>query len=172
MQMASLFKLVLAAALVVSFSTATKAETLEESIECLAKNMYFEARNQSLRGIIAVGQVTINRLSDIRFPNTICEVVKQGPTSRWWRSKGKVVPLRHQCQFSWYCDGKSDNIPSQDKDLYSIILALAFKIATSDWKDITGGATHYHADYVYPEWASTKKQTIVVGNHIFYRWEK
>lgn len=148
------------------------ARDIDKHVECLAKNMYFESRNQPFRGMLAVGQVTMNRVSDDRFPDTICEVVEQGPTSKWWRSKGKIVPLRNRCQFSWYCDGKSDNIPSQDRDLYSIIRAMAFKIATASWKDITYGSTHYHADYVHPEWASSKTQTITVANHIFYRWER
>ena len=50
---------------------------------------------------------------------------------------------------------------------------IAFKVyyANSRW-DFTDGATHYHADYVKPAWASSKTKTITVGNHIFYRWEK
>ena len=80
--------------------------------KCLADNMYFEARNQSWRGIVAVGMVTLNRVNDKRFPEILCEVVKQGPISKWWlEQKGKIVPIRHKCQFSWYCDGKSDKIP-------------------------------------------------------------
>lgn len=148
-------------------------ETFEESVTCLADNMYWEARNQPFRGLLAVGQVTMNRVADPRYPNSVCEVVKQGPTSRWWLEKhNKVVPIRHKCQFSWYCDGKSDNIPRQDADLYSIISALAFKLVTWSFRDTTYGSTHYHADYVLPDWASSKIQTITVGNHIFYRWEK
>ena len=38
--------------------------------------------------------------------------------------------------------------------------------------DITEGATHYHADYVYPTWRKTKTKTIEIEDHIFYRWEK
>jgi spore germination cell wall hydrolase CwlJ-like protein len=149
------------------------AEPINDSTVCLAKNLYFEARNQTFKGMIAVGHVTINRVKDSRFPNTVCEVVTQGPTSRWWKEKhNKSIPIRHKCQFSWYCDGKSDEIPSQDVQLYSIILELAYRMLTSEWKDITDGSTHYHADYVNPDWASSKTKTIMVGNHIFYRWEK
>ena len=149
------------------------AEAFEDSVECMAQNMYFEARNQPFKGMLAVGQVTMNRVADSRYPNTVCEVVKQGPTSRWWLEKhNKVVPLKHKCQFSWYCDGKSDKISSKDAKLYSIIRALAVKLVSWSWKDITYGSTHYHANYVLPEWASSKVQTITVGDHIFYRWEK
>ena len=72
--------------------------------ECLADNIYFEARNQGFAGWVAVAQVTLNRVRDDRFPNTICEVVKQGLTYE------SGFPIRDKCQFSWYCDGKSDTI--------------------------------------------------------------
>ena len=72
--------------------------------ECLAENIYFEARNQGFAGWVAVAQVTLNRVRDDRFPNTICEVVKQGLTYE------SGFPIRDKCQFSWYCDGKSDTI--------------------------------------------------------------
>ena len=51
----------------------------QDQAKCLADNMYFEARNQSWRGIVAVGMVTLNRVSDKRFPEILCEVVKHLP---------------------------------------------------------------------------------------------
>ncbi len=149
----------------------------QDQTKCLADNMYFEARNQAWRGIIAVGMVTLNRVSDNRFPDILCDVVKQGPTSKWWfKTKGKIVPIRHKCQFSWYCDGKSDKIPEFDIELYNAIFAKAARmIGAYNWgklDDMTQGSTHYHADYVYPEWREQKTKMIQIGNHIFYRWEK
>ena len=149
----------------------------QDQAKCLADNMYFEARNQAWRGIIAVGMVTLNRVSDNRFPDVLCDVVKQGPTSKWWfKTKGKVVPIRHRCQFSWYCDGKSDKIPHYDIDLYNAIFSKATRmIGAYNWgslDDMTKGSTHYHADYVYPEWREQKTKMVQIGNHIFYRWEK
>jgi len=149
----------------------------QDQAKCLADNMYFEARNQSWRGIIAVGMVTLNRVSDNRFPDILCDVVKQGPTSKWWfKEKGKVVPIRHRCQFSWYCDGKSDKIPQFDIDLYNAIFTKATRmIGAYNWgqlDDMTKGSTHYHADYVYPEWREQKTKMLQIGNHIFYRWEQ
>lgn len=148
----------------------------QDQATCLAMNMYFEARNQSWRGIIAVGMVTLNRVKDKRFPDTLCEVVTQGPISKWWlKEKGKVVPIRHRCQFSWYCDGKSDKVPSFDIELYDAILTKASRmIGSYNWgklDDMTKGSTHYHADYVYPEWRKMKTKMITIGNHIFYKWE-
>ena len=52
----------------------------QEEISCMADNIYFEARNQGTAGWSAVASVTLNRVKDKRFPNTVCEVVKQGPT--------------------------------------------------------------------------------------------
>ena len=67
--------------------------------ECLARNIYFEARNEPFAGQFAVAMVTLNRVHDEQFPNSICEVVYQG---LHWPSGH---PKRDRCQFSWYCDG-------------------------------------------------------------------
>ena len=80
---------------------------LETAFICLALNTYHEAKNQSLVGQIATAQVVMNRVADDRYPNTVCEVVKQGHTS-FLKKFNKNNAIRHRCQFSWYCDGKSD----------------------------------------------------------------
>ena len=87
---------------------------LETAFICLALNTYHEAKNQSTIGQIATAQVVMNRVEDDRFPNTVCEVVKQGPTRPSWEDPEKEYPIRHRCQFSWYCDGKSD-VPKNEK---------------------------------------------------------
>jgi len=138
---------------------------------CLAENVYHEARNQPAAGQMAVISVTVNRKNDLRFPNTICEVVKQGPSRPSWKGTGEMIPVRHRCQFSWYCDGKSDKV--YDVETFNSILLLTDAIVDGSIKilDITEGATHYHADYVNPSWAKTKTKTIEIEDHIFYRWE-
>lgn len=138
---------------------------------CIADNVYWEARNQSVEGMIAVALVTRNRVEDDRYPNTYCEVIHQGPTRRSWLNADVLVPIRDRCQFSWYCDGKSDIVPDYDGDVYDLALNIAFKIYWNEFVDFTEGATHYHAWYVQPEWADTKTITIGIGDHIFYRWE-
>ena len=145
-----------------------------KEVQCLAKNIYFEAKNQGTGGWLAVAFVTLNRLKDTRYPNTICEVVYQGQTRPSWQDPKKEIPIRHKCQFSWFCDGKPDNIKNQSKYMDILIFSnLMLDQATStDMIDITDGATHYHADYVKPAWASTKTKTIEIGDHIFYRWKK
>ena len=84
---------------------------LETAFICLALNTYHEAKNQSLVGQIATAQVVMNRVEDNRFPNTICEVVifdgsKNIVLRPSWEDPKKEYPIRHRCQFSWYCDGK------------------------------------------------------------------
>ena len=144
---------------------------LETAFICLALNTYHEAKNQSTVGQIATAQVVMNRVEDSRFPNTVCEVVKQGPTRPSWEDPNKEYPIRHRCQFSWYCDGKSD-VPKNEKAWRKAqdvaFLVLYDKITL----DVTEGATHYHATYVKPAWAKTKKRTTRIEKHIFYRWEK
>ena len=144
---------------------------LETAFICLALNTYHEAKNQSMVGQIATAQVVMNRVEDKRFPNTVCEVVKQGPTRPSWEDPEKEYPIKHRCQFSWYCDGKSD-VPKNEKawrkaqDVAFLVLYDKIKV------DVTEGATHYHATYVKPAWAKTKKRTTQIEKHIFYRWER
>ena len=140
--------------------------------KCLADNIYWEARNQEVKGMIGVALVTRNRVLDTRFPHSYCEVVYQGPTKPSWKNIDVNIPIRHRCQFSWYCDGKSDDIPYYDLDVYEFARTIAFKIYHGHIEDFTYGATHYHATYVTPEWATSKTFMIRVDEHIFYRWEK
>ena len=90
------------------------SELPNQEINCLAKNVYFEAKNQGTGGWLAVAFVTLNRVIDSRFPNTICEVIKQAQTKPSWKDKTKMIPIRDKCQFSWFCDGKSD-VPTDKK---------------------------------------------------------
>ena len=144
---------------------------LETAFVCLALNTYHEAKNQSLVGQIATAQVVMNRVEDDRFPNTICEVVKQGPTRPSWEDPEKEYPIKHRCQFSWYCDGKPD-IPKNEK-AWRKAQDVAFLVYYNKIQlDVTEGATHYHATYVRPAWAKTKKRTTRIEKHIFYRWER
>ena len=144
----------------------------ESEQKCIAENIYWEARNQDSKGMIAVALVTRNRVADIRFPHSYCEVIHQGPTRPSWKDPLVRIPLRDRCHFSWYCDGKSDDIPTYDVHIYELARTIAFKIYNGDFADFTQGATHYHAYYVDPEWAATKTPTMQIGDHIFYRWEK
>ena len=140
---------------------------LETALMCMAVNIYHEAGNQSMIGQMAVGQVVLNRVEDSRFPDTVCEVVKQAVTY-----KKSDKPIRWKCQFTWYCDGKKDE-PNMESSTWRYALEYASILVTKDIVlDITEGATHYHATYVRPEWAKTRTRTTRIDRHIFYRWEK
>ena len=140
---------------------------IETALMCLALNTYHEAKNQSMIGQIATAQVVMNRVMDRRYPNTVCEVVKQGP-----KYKGSDVPVRHKCQFSWFCDGKSDEPKRDSKEWFKAQDYARIVLSGRIVLDVTEGATHYHATYVKPSWAKTKTRTTRIESHIFYRWEK
>lgn len=131
-------------------------------IECLALNIYFETHAVSLADGIAVSDVVMNRVKDSRFPNTVCEVVKQGHQD----SQGNMK--RHKCQFSWYCDGKADTPKNEEAWERSRHIARDIYVNKA-FIGITEGATHYHASYVKPRWRLTMDRTTRVGSHIFYR---
>ena len=65
----------------------------EQHVQCLAMNMYHEARDQGTAGGLAVSAVVLNRVKDSRFPNSVCEVVLQGPTRESWKKNGKFYPI-------------------------------------------------------------------------------
>ena len=137
--------------------------SLDNDYHCLASNIYWESRNQSLGGKLAVGQVVLNRVDNKRFPDTICKVVKQ---TKFYPS-GKIN--LHDCQFSWYCDGKSDIPLENELDIYEESFILATKLLEKRPIDFTEGSTHYHNDKVYPYWADSLERTTRIDNHIFYK---
>ena len=147
-----------------------KASDANNEIFCMAQNIYFESGNQPLAGKVAVGQVVLNRLEHSNYPDTMCDVIYQAKWKENWL--GNMHPIRNQCQFSWFCDGKSDEPKRDSKEWFKAKdyarIVLSGRIAL----DVTEGATHYHATYVRPAWAKTKTRTTRIEKHIFYRWEK
>jgi spore germination cell wall hydrolase CwlJ-like protein len=162
--------LVMAAAMLVMSSCVVNAKGLYTAEDrpqewCLAQNIYYEARGSSRADQLAVADVVMNRVQDARYPNSVCEVVQQGRQHADGRMK------RNQCQFSWYCDGKSD-WPT-DNDAWIIAQQIAYNMITyGDHRGLTEGSTHYHANYVKPNWARTLTLTGTIGVHKFYRWEQ
>ena len=162
-------------------TTSTESDyTHTASVQCLALNVYHEARDQGTAGLFGVTAVVLNRVNDKRFPNTICEVVYQGPTRESWKTRQfknlpvderVFYPIKNKCQFSWFCDGKNDT--PHNKEKYKEVLDLVEAILYNElsFVDITDGALFYHADYVTPGWAKTKQRTVEIEDHIFYRWD-
>jgi N-acetylmuramoyl-L-alanine amidase len=127
----------------------------EKQIECLARNMYFEAKSESDKGVSAVGFVTMNRVADGNFPSTICGVVHQ--------------KLGEVCQFSWVCIlGKNPHI--SDPQRYHQIKNMARIIAENHKhirdKDPSKGSLFFHATYIQPNW--NLKRKVRIGMHVFY----
>lgn len=130
-------------------------ENMAGEKRCLAEAVYFEARSESEDGRAAVAQVVLNRVKSGKYPRSVCGVVYQN---------------RHRkfaCQFSFACEGKPLRITEPRswqaaeriaRDVYAGRIHLAE----------VGDATHYHADYVRPHWASKLKKLDVIGRHIFY----
>lgn len=139
----------------------------EETMDryCMAQNIYFESANQSFAGRLAVANVVMNRVEDLQFPNSPCDVIYQAKTRINW--KGNEVPIRNQCQFSWYCDGLSDE--PVDSATWIKSLYIADLVLTGVYKDITEGSLWYHADYIYPYWADELEYVTQIEDHIFYK---
>lgn len=118
--------------------------------ECLAKNVYFEARGESTVGQEAVAWVTLNRVANSSFPDDICTVI--------WQDS----------QFSWTHDGKSDR--PRDSVAWATAQSIAEEvlIAYGAERDPTEGATYFHAATVNPGWVKSFERVVRIDNHIFY----
>jgi spore germination cell wall hydrolase CwlJ-like protein len=155
-------RLALATAVVVAtlsgpipLALANAGTNVTEEIECLALTIYFEARGEPDEGKIAVGYVVMNRAQNPLFPAKICNVVRQGGIKRY------------RCQFTWWCDGRSDQ--PRDWSAWERSKALARSVFWEDSKDPTQGALWYHAESVVPSWRNKLSKGPKIGRHIFYR---
>lgn len=124
----------------------------QRQIDCLASNIFYEARGEPERGKIAVGLATINRTKDRRYPNDICAVISQ------------------KKQFTWYAPSK---IRSTGNTLFQEIKEMATMLydeyyASNTYVDFVYGATHFHTKSVNPKWHG-KRKTAQIGSHLFFR---
>lgn len=126
----------------------------QRSAECLALAMYWEARGEGTLGMKAVGSVVLNRVGHRNFPDSVCRVVFQG---------GETPP----CQFSWWCDGKSDR-PSNAAQ-WRHALHTAEDLLTRRRTDPTRGALYFHSTSIVSKWHRRQHPTVRIGRHRFYR---
>jgi spore germination cell wall hydrolase CwlJ-like protein len=138
------------------FSLKGIAAARKQALTCLASALYYEAGNQDADGERAVAQVILNRVRHPAFPASICGVVYEGST----RPTG--------CQFTFTCDGSLYRQP--DSDGWKRAWQVAEAALSGYVYAPVGWATHYHANYVVPTWASSMAKNAVVGAHLFYRW--
>jgi len=134
-----------------------------KDVTCLARNIYFEARNESVLGQHMVAWTTMNRVKHKKFPKTVCKVVYQ----KGWVSKHQ----RYYGQFSWTNKMKDKKAYNRKAFLRATLVAKdTLHEFYSGGEDLSKGALFYHADYVSPKW-DFKKLTMLtqVDTHIFYK---
>jgi spore germination cell wall hydrolase CwlJ-like protein len=127
---------------------------LDDAITCLARSIYWEAKGKSTTEMEAVASVVMNRLGHEGFPDTVCGVVKQGSETG-------------NCQFSWWCDGRSDDV--QEATQYAIAKEIARKALNKQLSDRTKGAMYFHDRKVKPDWAKKYTRTAETEMFLFYK---
>jgi len=132
----------------------TNAASIRDEQRCLALNLYFEARGEGRSGMIAVGWTVLNRIRSHDFPATPCAVVREG---------GERPP----CQFSWWCDGKSDRPRNQRS--WNQAMLISAQLLTNPPPDPTAGALFFHGTQIRPPFKRLRTRTVRIGSHIFYR---
>jgi spore germination cell wall hydrolase CwlJ-like protein len=142
--------------LVMNNSSVT-AEVRNKQLECLARNIYYEAGNQPFEGKVAVAQVTINRAESGQFPKDICQVVYQK----------NVVYERVLCQFSWYCETatmtrpKNTAVFKESEMVARQVLLEGFRLPSLK------NALYFHATHINPKW--NRERVAVIAGHVFYK---
>ncbi len=137
---------------------AARARRRANDLECLAENVYFEARGEPLNGQYAVAEVTLNRIRADNFPHTVCGVVHE---TRWNPSRGRLV-----ADFSWTEQG---GLSPEDGPAWKQAMAVAVAVYDDMHEPLVPDALFYHATNVHPEWSRFRKAVATIGNHIFYR---
>lgn len=130
------------------------AAPLDDTLTCLARTIYWESKGASDADMQAVAHVVLNRLGHEGFPDTVCAVVKDGSE-------------RHACQFSWWCDGRADQIKEDDQYLQA--KEIARKVLNRQLPDNSRGALYFHDRKVSPAWSKTFLKTAQTGKFVFYR---
>jgi len=133
----------------------TAAEQTKQ-LECLTRNIYWEAASEPFEGKVAVAQVTLNRMQSGKFANSVCGVVHQK----------NVFYEKVVCQFSWYCEN-NHKVKPVHKPMWRESEEVAKKVLLEGFRlPSLHNALYYHADYVNPGWKHPKIEKI--GRHIFY----
>jgi spore germination cell wall hydrolase CwlJ-like protein len=129
----------------------------EQQLDCLTKNIYYEAGSEPFEGKVGVAQVTLNRAESSGFPGDICRVVYQK----------NIVYDKLICQFSWYCE-TSSRIKPVYGPAYAESYEVAKKVLLENFRlNILKDAMYFHATNITPNWNHEKIATI--GHHIFYK---
>jgi N-acetylmuramoyl-L-alanine amidase len=127
-------------------------------LACLARNIYFESRGEPVKGQHAVAEVTMNRKASGRYPGTVCGVVYQ---KNWDPLRGRYVSA-----FSWT---EFETLPPPSGDQWLLAWEIAEAVYYGRDTPVLDGAMFFHATYVNPDWAKSKKRLAKIGGHIFYK---
>jgi len=130
----------------------------QRELTCLAKNVYYEARGEPLDGQFGVAEVTLNRVADPRYPETICEVVYQ---KRW-----DYLRKRHVSAFSWT---EFDRVDEPQGHAWTTAMSVADAAFHGRRAQTLQGAVHFHAVHIQPSWSQGKEPVATIGRHTFYR---
>lgn len=133
-------------------------EAQRRELTCLALNIYYEARGESLAGQQAVAEVTMNRVASLRYPDTVCEVVYQ--------KKWDYLRKRYVGAFSWT---EFDVRPRPFGESWQQAQKTSEQVYFHRQLMLTKGALHYHARYIRPSWSKGKRPVARIGQHIFYK---
>jgi len=133
-------------------------ETERRSLECLARNVYFESRGEPVAGMYAVAEVTLNRKASRLYPDAICEVVYQ---KKWDPLRGRFVGA-----FSWT---EFDVLPEPEGEAWERAREVAAAVYHRRVAPTLQGALYFHATHIKPDWAKEKKVVARIGRHVFYR---
>jgi N-acetylmuramoyl-L-alanine amidase len=142
---------------IVMTNNAVTAEVRNKQLECLARNIYYEAGGEPFEGKVAVAQVTINRANSGKFPSDICRVIYQK----------NVIYDKVVCQFSWYCESPSGLKP-KNPAVYKEAELVARQVLLEGFRlpSLTQ-ALYFHAKHINPKW--DKERVATIGGHIFYK---
>lgn len=141
----------------VVYNLATDQKGIRD-VRCLALNIYHEARGESQEGQLAVATVTMNRIDSLRYPDNVCDVVRQ----YGWNPKLQ----KHISAFSWTGDQLTD--APADSDSWQRAVTLARRVLDGERHPELSSALFYHANYIMPGWAKKKKRIATIGQHMFY----
>jgi N-acetylmuramoyl-L-alanine amidase len=145
MLLASLLTTITLGAASVNVSMLQSAKKSE--IECLARNVYHEARGEPLEGQIAVAQVTVNRVESGEFQSSVCRAVYASRQFSWTISKTKKI---------------------KDTKAWEASVAIATAVLTKSVHLPDFKALYFHTKQAKPSWNRNKRVLAVIGNHIFY----
>jgi N-acetylmuramoyl-L-alanine amidase len=162
----------------------------DKDVECMARNIFYEASGEPTEGKIAVGVVTLNRAQDGRFGKTVCDVVKARTvvvknqeikrtevvrvgyfgSAREVEKREIVAKEVPVCQFSWTCAGYARK-PKSDDERWVESQEIAQRLAQGEFQEERSkyaSALFFHNTGIRPLWAKTKQLVARTGHHLFY----